>query len=127
MAREIANRLSQDEAHDKVCWSWGNGQSHLQTSHHARPSSVELVRQSIRRGSQGLGGAAIQREGEGGAREDEGEGLRREGNRDTKDDRRTKREEKIERSHGIMHRPQKKGRIQRQSSSDAPVREESVM
>jgi hypothetical protein len=79
MGREIANRLSKDAAHDKVCWSWGNGQSHLQTTHHARPSSVELVRQSIGRGSQGLGG--------GGAREDEEEGLRREGNRDTKEDR----------------------------------------
>jgi hypothetical protein len=40
--REIASGLCQDAAHDKVGWNLGNVQSHLQTSHHARPYSVEL-------------------------------------------------------------------------------------
>jgi hypothetical protein len=54
-------------------------------------------------------GWGADRVSEGGAREEEGEGvLRREGNRDTKGKR--KRRKKIERSHGIMHKPKKKGR-----------------
>lgn len=40
--REIAVGLCQDAAHVKVGWNLGNVQSHLQTSLHARPYSVEL-------------------------------------------------------------------------------------
>lgn len=98
----------------------GNVQSHLQTSHHARPYSVELGSVIDKTW---IARAGADRVSEGGARERGGgfyEERKREIRREIKSQKGTG-EKKIERSHGIMHKPKKKKRKIEKTRTTIPV------
>jgi hypothetical protein len=114
--REIASGLCQDAAHDKVGWNLGNVQSHLQTSHHARPYSVELGSVIDKTWIARAGVRIGYPKGERGRKR--GRGFYEEREIDTKGKR--KRRKKIERSHGIMHKPKKK-KEDRKTRTTIPV------